>query len=202
MPCQNSPVFIWKVIYWDMNNVTSPQRECRAVLSRTQQHHARCLSHMERKAQGTRFHLAENKEATSRSLWVWQHWIQPKILHLVESSCWMEVVHSKSLHISKPVENCNLKKLKGYSGYVVLKEGTVGCTRILSAHFRLFHSNNNTILYSVHMWSAYVYNKSSARHQTEAELFQSHCNVHYPDTLQLDRLMKVRGIGKCWLQFL
>lgn len=106
----------------------------------------------------------------------------------------MEVVHSKSLQISKPAEKCNLKKLKGYSEYDVVKEGTVGCIQTLSAHFRLFHWNNSTILYSGHMWLAYVYNKSSAMHQTEAELFQSHCNIHYPDTLQLDRFMKVRGI--------
>lgn len=58
------------------------------------------------------------------------------------------------------------------------------------------------MLYSLHMWQAYVYTESSAMHQTEAELFQSHCNVHYPDALQLDRLVKVRGIGKSWLQFL
>ena len=66
-----------------------------------------------------------------------------------------------------------LKRLKGYSEHDVVKEGTVGCRQTVSDHFRLFHSNSNTILYSGHMWLAYVYNKSSAMHQTEAELFQS-----------------------------
>lgn len=117
--------------------------------------------------------------------------------------CWMKVVHSESPQISKPAENCNLKKkLKGCSQYDVVKEGTVGCTQTVSAHFRLFHSNNNTILYSGHMWLAYVYNESSAMHETEAELFQRHCNIHYPDTLQPDRFVKVRGIGKSWFQLL
>lgn len=86
-----------------------------------------------------------------------------------------------------------MKKLKGYSEYDVVKEGTVGCTQTLSAHFRLFHSNNTT-LYSGHMWLAYVYNESSTMHQTEAELFQSHCSIRYPDIVQLGRLM--RGICK------
>lgn len=107
----------------------------------------------------------------------------------------MEVVHSTSLWISKLAENCNLEKFKSYSEYDAVKEGIVSCTETVSAHFRYFHSNNNTILYSGHMWLAYVYKESIAMHQTE-QYFFSHCNIHI---LQLDRFVKVRGIGKSWL---
>lgn len=145
-----------------------------------------------REVQGRWFHPAENKEATSKNF------TGITALDLAQNPspcgdfCWMEVVHPKSLRISKPAEHCSVKKLKGYSEYDVVKEGTVGCTQTLSARFRLFHSNN-TILYSGHMWLAYVYNESSTMHQTEAELFQSHCSIHYPDIPQLGRLM--RGIS-------
>lgn len=85
----------------------------------------------------------------------------------------MEVVHSQSLWIPKLAENCNLEKFKGYSKYDVEKEGIVSCTQSVSAPFRYFHSNNNTILYSGHMWLAYVYNESSATHQTEQYCFRA-----------------------------
>lgn len=86
--------------------------------------------------------------------------------------CWMEVVHSKSLWISKLAENCSLEKFKGYSEYDAVKEGIVSCTQTVSAHFRYFHSNNNTIFYSGHTWLAYVYNESSSMHQTEQYCFR------------------------------
>lgn len=70
--------------------------------------------------------------------------------------CWMDVVHSKSLWISKLAENCNLEKFKGYSKYDVEKEGIVSCTQTVSAHFRYFHSNNNTVLYSGLVWLASI----------------------------------------------
>lgn len=67
--------------------------------------------------------------------------------------CWMEVVHSGSLWISKLAENCSLEKFKGYSEYYVEREGIVSCTQTVSAHFRYFHSNeNDTLLYSGYMW--------------------------------------------------
>lgn len=84
----------------------------------------------------------------------------------------MEVVHSKSLWISKLAEKCNLEKFKGYLEYDVEKGGIVSCTRTVSARFRYFHSNNNTVLYSGHTWLAYVYNESSAMHQTEQYCFR------------------------------
>lgn len=200
MAYQNSPEFIWKVIYWAVNNVTSPCRQSGAILSCYTA--APCtLPFTCGERLGVRdFILLQTRKPLAEAYGYNSIGSGPKYFplwrFLLNESC------SKSLQISKPAENCNLKKLKGYSEYDVVKEGTAGCTQTASAHFRLFHSNNNTILYSGHMWLAYVYNESSAMHQTEAELFQSHCNIHYPDMLQLDRLVKVRGTGKSWFQLL
>lgn len=48
------------------------------------------------------------------------------------------------------------KKSKEYN---FVEEWTVGCTQSLSARCGLFHSNNNAILYSGHMWLAHLQRK-------------------------------------------
>lgn len=72
-----------------------------------------------------------------------------------------------TLQLSKPAEKKRLFRIQHREGR------NSRLHTILIAHFRLFCLNNNTILYSGLMWLAYAYNKSSAMHQTEAELFQS-----------------------------